>query len=237
MEEQAQEKEIRRLYRSRKDRLIGGVCGGIAEYFEIDPTIVRIVWVLLIFAKGIGLLAYLIGLIIIPENPARGEVEKVPSKRTSRSLGIIFGIVLILLGFYFLSEQLYWFPYRWRFFWPWYMRWDLFWPLLLILIGVLYLISIRRKESAGGVEAEGKQAEEVGGKPEGRKLFRSRTDRKMAGVCGGLGEYFSVDPTWVRLGWVFFTIFTGFWLGILVYVIMAIAVPEARSPGVQKPES
>ncbi len=59
----------KRLYRSRRDVMICGVCGGIAEYFEIDPTIVRLIAVVLIFGWGSGLLAYLVGAIIIPKNP------------------------------------------------------------------------------------------------------------------------------------------------------------------------
>lgn len=59
----------KRLYRSRRDVMICGVCGGIAEYFDIDPTIVRLVAVILIFGWGSGLLAYLVGAIIIPKNP------------------------------------------------------------------------------------------------------------------------------------------------------------------------
>ena len=59
----------KRLYRSRRDDMICGVCGGIAEYFDIDPTIVRLIAVVLIFGWGSGLLAYLVGAIIIPKNP------------------------------------------------------------------------------------------------------------------------------------------------------------------------
>jgi len=60
-------KNTRRLYRSKKNRVIAGVCGGIGEYFNIDPTLVRLLWVLFIFAGGSGLLAYIIAWIIIPE--------------------------------------------------------------------------------------------------------------------------------------------------------------------------
>jgi len=56
----------KRLYRSRSDRMIWGVCGGLAEYFNIDPTIVRIIAVLLIFANGLGILAYLLMAIVVP---------------------------------------------------------------------------------------------------------------------------------------------------------------------------
>ena len=56
----------RRLYRSEKERLLGGVCGGLAEYFAVDPVLVRLVFVLLIFVSGIGVIAYLVLWIITP---------------------------------------------------------------------------------------------------------------------------------------------------------------------------
>lgn len=61
--------ENRRLWRSRDNRVIAGVCGGLGEYFNIDPVILRIVWVLLIFGAGTGLLAYLIAWLVIPPEP------------------------------------------------------------------------------------------------------------------------------------------------------------------------
>ena len=60
-------KKIRRLYRSRKNRIIAGVCGGIGEYFNVDPTIVRLLWVLFTFLGGSGIIAYIICRVIIPE--------------------------------------------------------------------------------------------------------------------------------------------------------------------------
>jgi phage shock protein C len=59
----------RRLYRSRRDRKIAGICGGMAEYWGIDPVIPRLVWVAFILAAGAGLLAYLICWIVIPAEP------------------------------------------------------------------------------------------------------------------------------------------------------------------------
>ncbi len=57
-----------------------------------------------------------------------------------------------------------------------------------------------------------------------KKLYRSRTDRKLAGVCGGVAEYFAIDPTMVRLLWVVFTLMGG--SGLLAYIIAAIIMPE-----------
>ena len=59
----------KRLYRSKKERIICGVCGGISEYFSLDPTLVRLGLVIFCAAGGSGLLAYIIAAIIIPENP------------------------------------------------------------------------------------------------------------------------------------------------------------------------
>lgn len=58
---------IKKLHRSKKNRVIAGVCGGIAEYFNIDPTLVRLLWVFFVLAAGSGILAYIIAWIIIPE--------------------------------------------------------------------------------------------------------------------------------------------------------------------------
>ena len=60
---------IRRLYRSRTNRKIAGVCGGLGAYFNIDPVFIRIVWVVLILGAGVGLLAYLICWLVIPNEP------------------------------------------------------------------------------------------------------------------------------------------------------------------------
>ncbi len=58
-----------------------------------------------------------------------------------------------------------------------------------------------------------------------KKLYRSKTDRKLAGVCGGIGEYFEVDPVLIRLLWIFFTLAGGG--GLLAYIIAWLVVPEA----------
>jgi phage shock protein C len=62
--------QTKRLYRSRHDRMIGGLCGGLGEYFGIDPTVVRLLFVLATLVGGHGILAYLILLVIVPLEPA-----------------------------------------------------------------------------------------------------------------------------------------------------------------------
>lgn len=59
----------KKLCKSNQNKMIDGVCGGIAEYFGIDPTVVRLVWALFSLMGGCGILAYIIAAIIIPRNP------------------------------------------------------------------------------------------------------------------------------------------------------------------------
>lgn len=63
----AAKSKVKRWYRSRKDRMIAGVCGGLAEYLEVDPTFVRMLWILITLLYGFGLLLYLIAWLIVPE--------------------------------------------------------------------------------------------------------------------------------------------------------------------------
>lgn len=133
----------KRLYRSRENRVISGVCGGIAEYFDLDPTLVRLLWVLVTFFVGVGIIGYIICIFVIPERPSshtdkvqpcREEEDtggrsgnKAPSRERNR---IFAGIILILLGVLLLADRLkllYW------------LDLDRLWPVLLI-IGGLYII-------------------------------------------------------------------------------------------------
>lgn len=60
----------KRLYRSNRDSMLAGVCGGIAEYFDIDPTLVRLGWILFCAVGGSGIIAYIIAAIVIPRDSA-----------------------------------------------------------------------------------------------------------------------------------------------------------------------
>lgn len=101
----------RRLYRSRKDRVLGGVAAGLGHYFGIDPTIVRLAWVLLTLWGGAGVLLYIIAWIVVPEHPGGHEAaawdvydagpRRVPSPEERRTLGwllIAAGGAVLLFG-------------------------------------------------------------------------------------------------------------------------------------------
>jgi phage shock protein C len=58
-----------------------------------------------------------------------------------------------------------------------------------------------------------------------KRLYRSRTDKQVSGVCGGIAAYMGWDPTLVRVGWVLLTLFTGFFPGVVGYVVLAVVIP------------
>lgn len=65
----------KRLYKSNKDKKVCGVCGGIANYFDVDPTVIRLAWVIFTLAGGSGLIAYIIAAIIMPEDPGYIDMQ------------------------------------------------------------------------------------------------------------------------------------------------------------------
>lgn len=77
----------KRLYLSRTDKRLAGVCGGIAEYFEVDPTIIRLTWLVLTVLSGIipGILAYLVAAVIMPQPPKTEVRDATPPAPSSGS--------------------------------------------------------------------------------------------------------------------------------------------------------
>ena len=90
-----EEPEPRRLLRSREDRVIGGVCGGLGRYFNVDPILFRIGAVGLSFLGGAGLLLYLAGLALIPSEP--GHAGAAPPRSSGRSIGVILAVVVAVI--------------------------------------------------------------------------------------------------------------------------------------------
>lgn len=153
----------RRLYRSDTDRMVAGVCGGIADYLDIDAAWVRLVFVLLVFFSGAGIVAYIVLWVILPRESrikATGrevmeegvaemgqrarelgeEVkEAVTTRRTpgaERGMGgrLVAGGILILLGAIFLLEN-----FR---FMSW-LSFRMLWPLILVALGIFLLLRRR----------------------------------------------------------------------------------------------
>jgi len=146
----------RRLYRSRKDRKIAGICGGVAEYFEIDPALVRVAAVVLFLLHGVGLIAYLIAWVAIPwgpgEEPAQEGAAAAASppgpadRPKSRHLDLVAGGLFIAAGFLFLLMNLG--ILDWDFLRM--VRWRVIWPVALIAIGAYVVMSSLRAQRRAG---------------------------------------------------------------------------------------
>jgi len=127
---------MKRVYRSRQDRKIAGVCGGLGDYFDLDPVFFRLVFLLSILVGGLGALAYLVMWIMVPAHE--------------------------------------------------------------------------------------------GTRRDAHLLRLSATDRRIGGVCGGLGEFFELDPLLVRVAFVVLAFVGG--LGILLYVVLWLVIPGPGTP-------
>ena len=134
----------KKLYRSRTERMIAGVCGGLAEYFDIDPTLVRLIEIALTLAGGSGVLAYIIFWFVVPQKPLSlmetspgiqsDQVNKEADDSTSdeSNTGIILaGVILLVLGFIFLVGNF--ISFAW-------LSFHRLWPLALIAIGVFIIL-------------------------------------------------------------------------------------------------
>ncbi len=140
--------EPRKLRRSYKDKIIGGVAGGLGEYFTTDPLIFRILFVVLLFTGGGGFLIYLLMWIFIPqeeskfedkfEEPIKDEaVSPETEKKKLNNGSLIGGAILIMIGAIFLFDNLL----------PWLDFADL-WPLALVIAGLAIVrMNYSRKKS------------------------------------------------------------------------------------------
>lgn len=217
---------MKRLYKSRKDRVIAGVCGGVGEYFEIDPVLIRIIWALLAILGGSGIIAYIIGMIIIPERPKEdipedNDVEQA-QRNNMKTSQTVWGIILIGIGLIVLFQQFPLFGFFSSKFW--YVSWGIIFPVFLIILGGIILFKksdwkVRRDEKGTDVGGEKVSAKE--------RLTVLRNERKIAGVSAGMAYYLNIDPTIIRLLWVVGVFATG-GVALLIYIILAIVLPESE---------
>ncbi len=216
------EQTPRRLYKSRRNKVIDGICGGVAEYFDIDPTIVRLLWILVTFMGGSGFILYIVAMIIIPVNPEHLAIPQSMSQQMNGSADKrrFFGVMLILIGALLLMLNMGWF---WGFGW-WSFSHKIILPILFILIGALFIfIHTTKKNKHNPMTHEGDSPRLLSIK----ELRRSKSNRKLFGVCGGTAEYFNIDPTIVRFIFIALVLMSVGW-GLLIYIILGIVMPEEK---------
>jgi phage shock protein C len=159
----------RRLYRCYHDRRIAGVASGLAEYFDVDPTIVRILWVLSVFFGGVGLLLYIAMAIIVPmepqqalapdaaadestgeaslPSPTRWQSTPANHRHAGRGTGratTFVGVILILFGSLALVD---------RFLPAWADGGQFLWPAFIVGIGILLVVTAMRRDPTDPTES------------------------------------------------------------------------------------
>jgi phage shock protein C len=147
----------RRLFRSHTDSVISGVAGGVAEYLDVDPAIVRVLWALLaLITGGVFFVLYIVMWVVVPYRPEAGEApagEAAPSdgsapawnaqpyrgprRHRSGSASWVIGLIFVLVGLYFLGLE--YLPD---------LNIDRLWPLGLVLVGLVLLVGALRRRPA-----------------------------------------------------------------------------------------
>lgn len=143
-----------RLYRSEKNKMIAGVCGGLGEFFGIDPSIVRLLFILIIIFGGSGILLYIVLWIILPtesavkgttEDHIKANVEEMRSKAETVADSLrgkkersdsraLWGLLILVIGAGFLISNFGFFGF---------FDWSKFWPIILIVFGIFLLTKSR----------------------------------------------------------------------------------------------
>ena len=229
----------RMLFRHPVHRILGGVCGGLADLMDWDPALVRILWVVATLATGGGgILAYVALWILLPVGTAEGGQLRPPAlELNERNLGRA-AFLLIGLGILWLLANIGVLPWLWSSFWQ--VMGIVFWPALLIGVGYLLLRYTGRGEwNFDWQSARDRAKGELNGRMPSKDqvkaglrrarsnfpLKRSRNDRIFMGVCGGIGQRLGIDSNLVRLVWAAFSV-GSIGMGVLLYVLAGLLLPE-----------
>ena len=127
----------RKLQRNTNNKVIGGVCSGLADYFSIDTVLVRVLFTVIFICGGAGLLIYCIMWIAMPANrdaQSQQFVNQATDAPKSTQGSLIAGLTLIVLGVLFLLGNL--IPQ---------FNWQTFWPVILIALGLLLIVPLSNK--------------------------------------------------------------------------------------------
>lgn len=239
------------LYRHPRDRMVSGVCGGIADYLGWDAMLVRVLWaVASVMTLGFaGVVAYGILSLLLPVGSKHegfvrpGKIEMTEQNLGRASYGLIgVGVLMLLSNIGLLS---------WLFAGARAVVGVIFWPAVLVTIGLLLLNRNGDKNYqatlASGLNTVRERAEHARANgslnmPEASSLRasferfrsqmpfkRSRTDRMIAGVCGGIGRAVGLDANLVRLGLAVMTVATGGFPLLIAYFALSVLLPSDGS--------
>jgi phage shock protein PspC (stress-responsive transcriptional regulator) len=229
----------RSLYRNPSDKMVAGVCGGLADFLGVDATLVRVLWVVLtLITGGGGFLAYIALWALLPVGTVRdGKLRAAAIELNDKTLART-AYLLIGLGAVWFLANIGILPRMWSLIWG--VVSILFWPAVLIGAGYLLLRGGGRNWRAdlnnvtnrvrSGVDGKTPSTDDLkGGLDAVRRhapLTRSRDDRVIMGVCGGIGERLGIDANLVRLIWAALSV-GSIGLGAIVYFALGLLLPEA----------
>jgi phage shock protein C len=218
-----------KLYRSQANKVFAGVCGGLAEYFDVDPVVIRIIFVLMVLFGGSGVLLYIVAIFIVPKRPYQpqnvGEDQTVHlAQPKNDSVRNWFGGVLVLFGVIILLANLEIF----HFFNFLEDAFEYVFPVLLIILGMAIIYYRQSQEERPPQRMQGEESAGTNEAPSQAQSFRefrrSSTDKKLFGVCGGMANYFGIDSSLLRMLYVVLCL-ASFGAGFILYILIAIAVP------------
>ncbi|MCX6150770.1 MAG: PspC domain-containing protein [Ignavibacteriales bacterium] len=196
----------KRLFRSRTNKIIFGVCGGLADYFNLDPIIFQLFFILSLILGGWGIVIYFILSIVLQTAPySNYQTNDLTASVNVENVKILFSAFLILLGTYLLLLH-FGLSNHFSFFG---IRQQVIVPAFLVV--VVIILSLRFDFSFSEVI-----------QPSG--LFRSSQNKMIAGVCLGFAEYINVPVLSVRIYWVALSVLT-LGVGVIIYLLMVFVVP------------
>lgn len=203
-EEPEEEKPPRYFARSVSNSILSGVCGGIGEYINLEPNLLRVIFVLGTFAGGWGIIAYITATLLLPikPDPVEYSEDEITGLLKTDSRTII-GASMILSGIYFViapTGLFYFFEFLGG-------STEFAFTILFVTAGFSILMHTKRNSNQ-------EQPFIV------NKLFRSREDKRFMGVCGGLADYFNMDSTLFRVVSVISILATA-GISILLYFIFS----------------
>lgn len=192
--------------RSQIDRVFLGVCGGIAHYLDIDPLILRLIFVFSVLIGGWGAVVYIVAAMMIP---LETSTSKLSSEETARlkqaNTKTLTGTAFILIGFFFIFD----FFGIIEYFSVLGIPPELFWPVSFVVFGIYFL-----RQQPGSLHSSDSQ----------KKLNRSKSSGRFMGVCSGLAKYLNADSNLIRMIWILFT-FISLGLGVVIYFLIVLMVP------------
>lgn len=194
------------LSRSKKDKVFLGICAGLANYYNVNSNLVRLLFAISILLGGLGTIIYLILFFFVSSGDSLDESE-ISRKTESQNTKALLGITMITVGFYFIVMPTDYFPLAFLFFIPT----KILFPIVFLFAGIWIQKNYRSK-----IDLTAKN-----------NFQRPINGRLFLGVCIGLAEYLETYALVIRLLFVVFT-FATFGVGIIIYFIIVLLSKPKR---------